>query len=176
MKNFLSMFGAKVAGMCSAWCGLGTHELLVWYVALPMAMGQRIPLTPGVKEDSGCRSSWLPLVEAFGWPEAPGCSADGFCSDALELGLNFALVEGTCRGFSREKYLWQTITGLICFLRSINIPLMINEECIFRNEKGSILQSRYAFLQSGGYPDPEFLFRPLSLLLLKLMAAFILGR
>lgn len=89
MKSVLSMFRAKVAGMCSAWCELGTGELLVWHGALPMAMGQRIPLAPGVKEDSGCRSSWLPVVEAFGWSEAPGHSAVGFCSDALKLCLGW---------------------------------------------------------------------------------------
>lgn len=52
--------------MCFLWCELGTHELLVRYSRLPMAMGQRILLGLWVKEDSGCRSSWLPLIEAFG--------------------------------------------------------------------------------------------------------------
>lgn len=51
--------------MCFLWCELGTHELLVRYSRLPMAMGQRILLGLWVKEDSGCRSSWLPLIEAF---------------------------------------------------------------------------------------------------------------
>lgn len=66
MQNFLSVLRNKVAEMCFLWCELGTHELLVRYSRLPMAMGQRILLGLWVKEDSGCRSSWLPLIEAFG--------------------------------------------------------------------------------------------------------------
>lgn len=55
-----------MAETCSPWCELGARELLVRYGRLPMAMGQRILFVLWVKEDSGCRSSWLPLIEAFG--------------------------------------------------------------------------------------------------------------
>lgn len=54
------------------------------------------------------------------------CSADDFCSGDLDLGVNLCFIEGICRGFSRAKYVWQTIKWLTCFLQSINISLIMN--------------------------------------------------
>lgn len=56
----------------------------------------------------------------------------------------------------------KTIKWLVCFMQSINSPLMINGRGSFRSETSSMLPSRCAFLRTGGYPDRGFLFRPLS--------------
>lgn len=47
-------------------CDSGTWELLLRCGRLLVAVGQGILFVLWAKEDSGCKSSWLPLAEAFG--------------------------------------------------------------------------------------------------------------